>query len=121
MEKKTKDGRKMKREVLMELRKRAVDRVQSGKGAEAVVRAMGFVFTTALAMYRPGSGWDALEARKRGGRPRNLMGRMIFEGSKQNNDQAERGYRRNRRSERVAERIPGLHRINVSCLPVFTE
>jgi len=36
------DGRKLKHEVLTELRKRAVARVQSGESPEVVVRAMGF-------------------------------------------------------------------------------
>ena len=68
------DGRKLKHEVLTELRKRAVARVQSGESPEVVVRAMGFsraCIYNWLAMYRAG-GWDALDARKRGGRPRRL-------------------------------------------------
>ena len=73
------DGRKLKHEVLTELRKRAVARVQSGESPEVVVRAMGFSRASIynwLAMYRAG-GWDALDARKRGGRPRKLNGRMV--------------------------------------------
>jgi len=73
------DGRKLKHEVLTELRKRAVARVQSGESPEVVVRAMGFCRACIynwLAMYRAG-GWDALDATKRGGRPRKLNGRMI--------------------------------------------
>lgn len=76
---KTIDGRKLKHEVLTELRKRAVARVQSGESPEVVVRAMGFsraCIYNWLAMYRAG-GWDALDARKRGGRPRKLKGNMI--------------------------------------------
>jgi transposase len=79
MKKKTIDGRKLKHEVLTELRKRAVARVQSGESPEVVVRAMGFsraCIYNWLAMYRAG-GWDALDARKRGGRPRKLKGNMI--------------------------------------------
>ncbi len=79
MEKKSMDGRKLKHEVLTELRKRAVARVQSGESPEVVVRAMGFsraCIYNWLAMYRAG-GWDALDARKRGGRPRKVKGRMI--------------------------------------------
>src|SRR5512139_4278803 len=79
MKKKTIDGRKLKHEVLTELRKRAVARVQSGESPEVVVRAMGFTRACIynwLAMYRAG-GWDALDARKRGGRPRKLNGRII--------------------------------------------
>ena len=73
------DGRKLKHEVLTELRKRAVARVQSGESPEVVIRAMGFNRASIynwLSMYRAG-GWDALEARKRGGRPRKLNGRII--------------------------------------------
>ena len=79
MKKKKMDGRKLKHEVLTELRKRAVARVQSGESPEVVVRAMGFTRACIynwLAIYRAG-GWDALDARKRGGRPRKLKGRMI--------------------------------------------
>jgi len=79
MKKKTIDGRKLKHEVLTELRKRAVARVQSGESPEVVIRAMGFTRACIynwLAMYRAG-GWDALDARKRGGRPRKLKGNMI--------------------------------------------
>jgi transposase len=79
MEKKTIDGRKLKHEVLTELRKRAVARVQSGESPEVVIRAMGFTRACIynwLAMYRAG-GWDALDARKRGGRPRKLKGTVI--------------------------------------------
>ena len=42
MKTKNMDGRKSKHEVLTELRKRAVGRVQSGESPEVVVRAMGF-------------------------------------------------------------------------------
>lgn len=79
MEKKTIDGRKLKHEVLTELRKRAVARVQAGASPEVVISAMGFsraCIYNWLAMYRAG-GWDGLDARKRGGRPRKLNGRII--------------------------------------------
>ncbi len=79
MKKKMIDGRKLKHEVLSELRKRAVARVQSGESPEVVVRAMGFsrpCIYNWLSMYRAG-GWKALDARKRGGRPRKLKGNMI--------------------------------------------
>jgi transposase len=79
MEKKMMDGRKLKHEVLTELRKRAVARVHAGESPEVVVRAMGFsraCIYNWLAMYRAG-GWDGLDARKRGGRPRKLNGRII--------------------------------------------
>jgi transposase len=73
------DGRKLKHEVLTELRKRAVTRVQSGESPEKVIHAMGFCRACIynwLAKYRVG-GWGALDARKRGGRPRKLNGRII--------------------------------------------
>ena len=76
---KTLDGRRLKHEVLTELRKRAVAQVQSGESPEEVVRTMGFsrpCIYNWLAMYRAG-GWDALSARKRGGRRRKLSGPMI--------------------------------------------
>jgi transposase len=76
---KTFDGRKLKYDVLTELRKRAVARVQSGESPEEVVRTLGFsrpCIYTWLAMYRAG-GWDALNARKRGGRKRKLSAPMI--------------------------------------------
>jgi transposase len=76
---KTFDGRKLKHEVLTELRKRAVARVHSGESPEEVVRTLGFsrpCIYTWLAMYRAG-GWNALNARKRGGRRRKLSGPMI--------------------------------------------
>ena len=79
MEKKMMDGRKLKHEVLTELRKRAVARVQSGESPEIVVRTMGFsraCIYNWLSMYRAG-GWGALDARKRGGRPRKVNGRVI--------------------------------------------
>lgn len=73
------DGRRLRHDVLTELRKRAVAQVQSGKSPEEVIKAMGFCRASIynwLAIYRAG-GWDALDARKRGGRPRKLNGRMI--------------------------------------------
>jgi len=76
---KKQDGRRLKHEVLTELRKRAVARVQEGESPEVVIRTMGFCRACIynwLAMYRAG-GWDALDARKRGGRPRKVSARMI--------------------------------------------
>lgn len=73
------DGRTLRHDVLTELRKRAVSRVQEGESPEAVIRAMGFCRASIynwLAIYRAG-GWDALDARKRGGRPRKVSARMI--------------------------------------------
>jgi transposase len=79
MKKKMMDGRKLTHEVLTELRKRAVAQVQCGESPEVVIRTMGFsraCIYNWLAMYRAG-GWDGLGARKRGGRPRKLNGRII--------------------------------------------
>ena len=73
------DGRKLKHDVLTELRKRAVARVQGGESPEVVVKTLGFSRASIynwLAMFRAG-GWDALDAKKRGGRPRKLQGDMI--------------------------------------------
>lgn len=73
------DGRKLKHEVLTELRRRAVERVQNGESPEVVVRALGFsraCIYNWLAAYRAG-GWDGLKAGKRGGRPRKLNSKMI--------------------------------------------
>lgn len=73
------DGRRLRHDVLTELRKRAVAQVQGGESPEEVIKAMGFCRACIynwLAMYREG-GWDALDAKKRGGRPRRLTGRMI--------------------------------------------
>ena len=73
------DGRKLRHDVLTELRKRAVARVQGGESPEVVVKTLGFTRACIynwLAKYRAG-GWDALDAKKRGGRPRKLQGNMI--------------------------------------------
>ena len=73
------DGRKLKHDALTELRKRAVAMVQGGESPEVVVKTLGFTRSciyTWLAMYGAG-GWDALDAKKRGGRPRKLQGPMI--------------------------------------------
>jgi hypothetical protein len=74
------DGLKLKHEVLTELRERPVAQVQSGESLEVVVRAIGFsraYIYNWLAMYRAG-GWDALDARKRGGPPRKLNRRIGY-------------------------------------------
>ena len=73
------DGRKLKHAVLTELRRRAVARVQSGESPEEVIRTLGFCRACIyrwLAMYRAG-GWEALDARRRGGRKRKLSGANI--------------------------------------------
>jgi transposase len=60
--------------TLTELRKRAVHSVQAGESPEVVAKAFGVHRGTLygwLARYRMG-GWGALDAKKRGGRPRTL-------------------------------------------------
>lgn len=70
----TTDARRLKHEELTELRKRGVMAVQSGESPEDVARILGVSRVTIynwLALYRKG-GWDALDARKRGGRKSKL-------------------------------------------------
>jgi len=73
------DARRLSREALSDLRRRGVASVQNGQTPDEVAQAMcvsrAAVFNW-LAMYRSG-GWDALEARKRGGRPRKLDGKQM--------------------------------------------
>lgn len=66
----TTDARRLKHNELTELRKRGVLAVQEGESPEDVARILGVSRVTIynwLARYRSG-GWDALNARKRGGR-----------------------------------------------------
>ena len=66
----TTNARKLKHEELTELRKRGVNAVQNGESPEDVARVLGVYRTTIynwLELYRAG-GWDALSAKKRGGR-----------------------------------------------------
>jgi len=73
------DGRRLKHGTLTEIRRRAVAQVQAGESPETVIRTLGMsrpCIYNWLAMYRAG-GWDALDARKRGGRPRKLTGKML--------------------------------------------
>ncbi|MEW6264566.1 MAG: IS630 family transposase [Thermodesulfobacteriota bacterium] len=70
MKKKTPDARRLSHTTLTELRKRGVASVQAGQSPELVAAALGISRATIygwLARYRDG-GWDALDARKRGGR-----------------------------------------------------
>jgi transposase len=73
------DARRLKHGELTELRKRGVLAVQEGESPEDVARILGVSRVTIynwLALYRSG-GWDALDARKRGGRKRKLDGKAL--------------------------------------------
>ncbi len=68
------DARKLDHKTLTEIRNRAVSQVQSGESPEIVARVLGINRATIygwLSLYRNG-GWDALDAKKRGGRRRKL-------------------------------------------------
>jgi transposase len=76
---KTTDARRLKHEMLTELRKRGVSSVQDGQSPETVFKALGVCRATLygwLARYRDG-GWVALDARKRGGRKPKLNAKAI--------------------------------------------
>jgi len=73
------DGRKLDHETLAEIRKRAVERVQSGESPEDVIRTLGFHRSCIydwLARYRAG-GWDGLKAKPLAGRPKKITGGQI--------------------------------------------
>ncbi|HDL01349.1 MAG TPA: IS630 family transposase [candidate division Zixibacteria bacterium] len=64
------DARRLDHKTLTEIRKRAVESVQSGESPEKVAKVFGVNRATVygwLARYRQG-GWGELDARKRGGR-----------------------------------------------------
>ena len=73
------DARKLTHNELTELRKRGVSAVQDGQPPKLVAKVLGVQRSTLfgwLARYRRG-GWDALDARKRGGRPPKLTAKML--------------------------------------------
>ena len=73
---KTTDARKLDHKTLTELRKRGVASVHDGQSPEIVAQALGINRVTIygwLSRYRHG-GWDALDAKKRGGRTPKLDG-----------------------------------------------
>lgn len=73
------DCRKLGHTILTELRKRAVQQVLAGLSPEKAVEAYGICRATIynwIALYHEG-GWDALDARKRGGRKPKLSGKMV--------------------------------------------
>lgn len=79
MKNKTMDARRLTHTTLTELRKRGVGSVQDGQSPETVALALGISRVTMygwLARYRDG-GWDALDARKRGGRKPKLNVKAI--------------------------------------------
>ena len=76
---KKQDARRLGHKTLTELRRRAVAQVQAGESPEVITRALGISRATMygwLALYRSG-GWAALDAHKRGGRPRKLNGKAL--------------------------------------------
>jgi transposase len=73
------DARKLTHEELTQLRKRSVAAVQDGMSPEIVAQSAMISRASIynwLALYR-GGGWSALDAGKRGGRPRKLDGKAM--------------------------------------------
>lgn len=76
---KRRDGRKLGRQALEDIRIHAVQRVEAGESPEDVVRTLGFsraVIYDWLAKHRDG-GIDALRARRAPGRPPKLNGKQL--------------------------------------------
>lgn len=79
MEKPRLDARGLTHKNLTDLRRRGVQAVQQGESPEVVARALGIARQTIynwLSLYRYG-GWDALDAKKRGGRRPRLNGKAL--------------------------------------------
>ena len=73
------DARRLTYSELTELRKRGVTAVQDGQPTALVAKVIGVQRSTLfgwLARYRRG-GWDAPDARRRGGRPPKLTAKML--------------------------------------------
>lgn len=73
------DARRLKSDELTALRRRGVLAVQSGESPEVVARVLNISRAAVyhwLCLYRSG-GWDALDARKRGGRKPKLNGKQL--------------------------------------------
>jgi transposase len=73
------DARHLTHNELTELRKRGVTAVQDGQRVALVAKVLGVQKSTLfgwLARYRRG-GWNALDARKRGGRPPKLTAKIM--------------------------------------------
>jgi transposase len=73
------DARKLDHKGVTDLRRPATNAVQGGERPEVIARVFGVsrgALYGWLSGYRHG-GWDVLDARKRGGRPRKLYGRAL--------------------------------------------
>ena len=73
------DARTLGREALTDLRRRAIASVQDGNTPDEVAETLSVSRAAVfgwLSMYRAG-GWDGLDAKKRGGRPRKLTAKHM--------------------------------------------
>jgi len=73
------DARKLDHKGLTDLRRRAINALQGGESPGVIARVFGVsrgALYGWLSRYRH-RGWDVLDARKRGGRPRKLDGRAL--------------------------------------------
>jgi transposase len=76
---KRRDGRKLGRKALEDIRIQAIQQVEAGESPEDVIRTLGFsrgVIYEWIAKYRDG-GIDALRARRAPGRPPKLNGKQL--------------------------------------------